>query len=468
MTFEEATGRLAARAARDPLLAPLARAARDRGWRVWLVGGFVRDLLLGRNRAGRDVDLVVGEPRREILAWLAERSGHAPVTFAKRVVDHRMTIAGRELDAVELDERPLIEELARRDFKANAVAFDLAAAALEDPLGGVADLAAGALDPPRDDAFADDPLRLLRGPRIAAEIPALALTPRARALAARDAALLAGAAPERVVAEIDRMLLAPRPSRAVAELDALGLAEVVLPEIAAARGVAQNRHHHLDVWGHTLAALAAADRPRLLGRGVVPPERLPAGERLATLRWALLLHDLGKPATRAVRPNGEASFFRHEVVGAEIAERIAKRLCFGRARAAALTTLVRLHLRLVVPAEGLLSRRALGRIAREAGDAAEPLALHALADQAASRGVGHRAVRAALRETCRRFLAVRDELAAARAAGPLVDGRAVMRALGVAEGPEVGAALREIEELRLAGRLKTADDALAYLAARRR
>ena len=154
---EGAPARIARSLARDPLLARLGDDARSKGWRVELVGGWVRDAI-GRREA-RDVDLATADPE-PLLAWLAERSAHRGVTFEQRVVNHRFTIDGRTVDVVERAERTVEEELARRDFTVNAMAIDLASGRFLDPCGGLADLDAGRLRLPRPDAFEADPIRV--------------------------------------------------------------------------------------------------------------------------------------------------------------------------------------------------------------------------------------------------------------------------------------------------------------------
>ncbi|RMG47436.1 MAG: HD domain-containing protein [Acidobacteria bacterium] len=261
----------------------------------------------------------------------------------------------------------------------------------------------------------------------------------------------------------------------MAEADRLGLIEPWLPESRPLRGLIQNRYHHLDAWRHTLAALAAADRPRRLAPGLLPPRwpRVPADpegpprpdpdEARLVLRWALLLHDLGKAATRALNRRGEVSFHGHETVGERIAKEVTRRLAFPGPRAEAVARLVRLHLRLVIPPEGRLSERALARIARAAGPYTELLALHALADQLASRGVGWRRTRRRLLDTVAALFEVEREIDARRRRGRLLTGRDVLDRLGIAPGPRVGEILREAERLRDLGELETREQALAWL-----
>lgn len=459
--------------ARHPLLSELAARAAERSWSVHVVGGWVRDRLLGRRSC--DIDLILGEGARDSLAWLAKRSSHRAVTFEQRIVNHRLTIEGARVDAVECGTRSLTEELARRDFRVNAIAWDLSRGKLADPCGGLDQLAEGVLEPPRDDAFLRDPLRTLRGVRLACEIDALRLGPHARILARSAASGLRGVAAERVLEELDRILLSRGAAEAIRDADRLGLLETWIPEVNATKGLAQNRSHHLDVWEHTLAALALSAYPGRLGRGLVPagwpdvdrePEDPPRPDpRLAllVLRWSLLLHDLAKPDTVDKGPVGQPTFHRHELVGEERAGEIGRRLAMPKERIRSIRLLVRQHLRIVIPPTGEMTERALGRIVRAVGAFTEVLVLHSLADQGATRGPGWRRVRIGLRRTARRLLEKERQLTELERRGRLVDGRDVMRALGVESGPEVGRFLRAIDDLRDEGKLLSREDALAWL-----
>ncbi|UCF67119.1 MAG: HD domain-containing protein [Acidobacteriota bacterium] len=479
----DAGRRVSRRVARDALLAPLASRARAERWEILVVGGYVRDALLGR--PVRDVDLVAGPPASAVIAWLAERSSHRAVTFEKRVINHRLTIEGRIVDVVELADRSWDAELARRDFRLNAIAWDVGRGRLVDPTGGLEDLGAGRLDPPLDSSFVDDPLRMVRGVRLCAEMPRLALTARAERLIAEVSGQIRSVAPERMREELERVLLTSRASIGVEQLERLGLLAPWLPEIEPVKGLEQNRVHHLDVWRHTLAALAAVDHPRRLARGVLPQgwpvstgatsgvssgrrgavERPPADESLLVLRWSLLLHDLGKAQTRARSLRGEWTFHGHEQAGDKIARSIGKRLQLPNARRRAIALIVKQHLRLVILPEGLLSQRALQRIIRAVEPWTEVLCLHSLADQHATRGAGWRRVKPRLRETVRRLLAAERELNERRRRGRLVSGCDVMERLGLRSGPEVGRVLARLERLRDEGVIDTREQALAWLEA---
>lgn len=463
-----------------------ARLAREHGCRILLVGGAVRDLALGREAGDLDFVLDVEGARpagrsRRFLTALSRLLGHRVVTFRKRdIVDHRIRTSRREWDFVERGARSLRGEILRRDFALNAIAYDPLARTILDPGCGRRDLARRRIRALSRGVFEDDPLRMLRAVRLQAEIPALALARDTASLIREHAFRLARTSGERIKAEMDRILASARPSAALRTLERLGLLRYVLPELEPLRGLVQNRYHHLDAFQHTLAAVEAADDPRALARGLlplafaedplVPP---PAGvramtfERTRLLRWSLLLHDTGKAETRTLGDDGDYHFYLHDQVSARIARSAMRRLRASRAETGAIERLVFLHLRISIPASGSVSPRALRRVVRDAGSLTPLLALHSLADKAASQGVAHARTMTRLRRAGRELLEAWRLDAERRASGPpLVTGRDVMQVLGIPPGPEVGRRLEEIAELRGSGALTTRDEALRHLASR--
>lgn len=512
--------RLAAFVESEPALTAAGELARSFGCRIHLVGGAVRDLILGRETV--DLDFILEGPAAPFLRALGKEHGHRVVTFRKRgIVDHRIRTARREWDFVERGRRSLVQEIMRRDFSLNAIAYDVVARRVRDPGHGLRDIRARRLRALSNGIFRDDPLRMLRAVRLQAEIDDLRIERRTAAMIAKEAARIRRVSPERVKAEIDRILASAEPSLAFERFETLGLLQHVLPELDPLRGLVQNRYHHLDAFDHTLAALRAADdgaralarglprivfasdplpgvrpvttaaargRPALdllplggqepqgtasrspirsstsLVRPVRRADRLPP-ERARLLRWALLLHDTGKAETRSRGENGEIHFYLHERASARISRAVLRRLRTSRAETAAIERLVSLHLRLSIPSEGEMTPRALRRIVKEAGTLTPLLVLHSLADKIASRGPSHARVLASLRRAGRALLETwRLEAERARRAPPLLDGHDIMDALGIAPGPEIGRLLSEIEELSLSGEIATREEALSWLA----
>jgi len=397
------------------------------GHRAWLVGGCVRDAL--RGRAPRDWDILTsaGESDLERLFPRVRRVNERFVTVLVGVAP------GAPVRQVSLLEgRTLEADLARRDFTVNAMAAPLPGArGLVDPQGGHADLEArvlrAVLDP--DARFTDDPLRPLRAVRFEVELD-LAPEPATLAAMNRHGPGVRTAAVERIREEILRTLAAPAPSRAIERMRETGMLGVLLPEVAAMSGVTQNRHHRLDVYDHSLAALdfMAED---------------PASDPV--LRLATLLHDAGKPVTRTVR-KGEPSFIGHEQVGARMAEARARALRLPEAESARVRDLVLHHLVRYTPR---WSDRAVRRFVRRVSTARLEDLLRLCAadtrakDPAACRDVPVPPEVAALRERIDRLSA---QGMAVRIRDLAITGEDVIQALGVAPGPEVGRLLEALLE----------------------
>jgi poly(A) polymerase len=310
---------------------------------------------------------------------------------------------------------------------------------IHDPLGARADLEAKILRTPADPAqtFADDPLRMLRAIRFAAELGfelAPDLLPAMRRLKSRLAPPVISI--ERIADELRRMLASERPKLALELLDQAELLGGILPEIEACKGVQQSGYHTHDVYGHTLLTVAAT-----------PPDLL--------LRVAALFHDVGKPATA----KGDGTFLGHEEVGAEIAKAALERLRFSQKEIDVVVGLIRLHLRPVFY-RSEWTDGAVRRLARDAGPLLHRLMLLARADIAASAYPEPEK----LDELQSRLDAVRQEHPSRLA--PLISGEEIMRIRGVGPGPEVGRIKQKLEELVIDGEVQPNQDAVIdYLSA---
>jgi poly(A) polymerase len=434
----------------EALLGLLKQATTDLDAQAWVVGGYVRDKLLDRPHPNPDVVVERGDALKlaERFAELAgagppvifERFGTAQVTLPDHLVEFVNARAeSYAIDSRKPDVRPatLDEDLRRRDFTINTLLMDLEGK-IHDPLGGRKDLEARILRTPTDPlrTFADDPLRMLRAVRFASELGfelAPDLLPAMRKMKARLAPPVLSA--ERIADELRRMLTSPRPRLALELLDAGGLLEVVLPEVAACKGVPQSGYHTHDVYGHTLLTVER-----------VPPD-------LAT-RLAALFHDVGKPSTAT--PDG--AFTGHENVGAELARSALERLRFSQKEIDTVVKLVRLHLRPVYYSSEW-SDGAVRRLARDAGPLVDRLMALARADIGASAYPEPEK----LDELQARIQEVLSEQPSRLA--PLVTGEDVMRVRGISPGPEVGRIKKRLEELVIDGEVAPGREAvLEYLA----
>ncbi len=444
-----------------------------------LVGGVVRDAWLARApRFGQaDLDLAVPAGALELARKVADRLGGAFVPLDAERGTARVVTSGVRIDVADWRAPTLEADLAARDYTVNALAVPVrellrdGAASVVDPTGGLADLRARRLRPPDPRVLAEDPLRGLRGARLETAL-GLRLTPGAAAAIRRTAWALAGVAPERVRDEILLVLALPTAARALRRMDALGLLPVVLPEVEPMRRTVQPAPHRFAVLEHSLRAVTGADLA--LGRTV---ELVPLGEALArhteealgggvtrgqVLKLAALLHDVAKPETRRVI-GGRVRFFEHDVVGAARARAIGERLRLPARATDVLERLVRHHLRpMHLAAAGPVTQRARYRFYRDLAEDAQDLLLLSLVDAAAVTGASPLRVwrHAGL---LRELLAGFPEVHAVRAAPPLLRGQDVMARLGLPPGPAIGRMLARLREAQDLGRLRTREDALAYL-----
>jgi poly(A) polymerase len=439
------------------------------GERAWLVGGAVRDRLLGRGTGDEDLDLAVaGDPRRAARR-LARATGAAAFELSDTFGGWRVVGPGRawQVDLTPLQGGTLETDLAARDLTVNAMAEPLGGGDVVDPHGGRADLGARRLRMVSAAAFAADPLRTLRVCRLAVDLGFGVDPPTARA--ARDhAAGLARVAPERVFAELKRIVASDAALAGLGLMDELGLIEVVLPEVGALRGVEQNPYHHRDVLGHTLEVLEQSiaierDPGAVLGDDLAEPVRALLAEPLADeltrgggLRFGALLHDAAKPQTRVELPGGRIGFPRHDVEGADLARGVLARLRAGERLRAHVAALTRHHLRLgFLVHEAPLPRRAVYRYLRDCAPVAADVTLLSVADRLATRGRNADEAIAAHVKLAREMLAIEPP-----PAEPLIRGDDLARELGIVPGPRLGELLAQLEEDRFAGAIATRNEAI--------
>lgn len=451
-------------------LAPLGDALPE----IWAVGGAVRDHLLGREP--QDIDLLCADPEGLGRRLLAAHDA-ALVPFLNKPGAPCLRVVSRAasddfIDLVPMHGGSLASDLGRRDFTINAMALRVLPGGLPgelvDPLGGRRDLAAGIVRAAGEGALVADPLRVLRAARFAAEL-GFQVAPATVALMAAAAGRLPGVAPERVARELLLTLQAPRSAPAVRLLDRTGALEALFPEIGPMKGCGQNAYHHRDVWGHTLEALERLEG--LLARleenfgpaaGAVA-RYLDQGRRRPLLKLALLLHDVGKPASRAVGPiDGRVTFYGHDALGGAAAEEIGRRLRLSAAEREALALFVRHHMHVHGLAAPEVAPRTIARWFRRHGEAMTALVLLFMADTEATRGPALAASeRERLlgwgRETVRSYY---GELKARLERRPLITG-GDLAALGMAPGPAMGRVLAAVREAQDEGAIATRDEALA-------
>jgi poly(A) polymerase len=450
---------------------------------AWLVGGALRDRLLGRPSTDYDVVLGVSgsaavEPVARELARIAGGFVFAlSESFgAWRVLAHDRTW---QVDLMPVEGDSIETDLARRDLTVNAIAERLAGEGesggggqLTDPTGGLDDLRHRRLRAVSTTAFSADPLRVLRLVRLAVELE-FGVEESTVALAAESAPGLAAVSPERVFAELRRVVAGDRPLEGLGLMDRTGATAVVLPELVALEGIEQSRFHHLDVLGHTRAVLAetvALEREPGAVFGAQADElsaflnqslanELTRGE---ALRFGALLHDIAKPQTRARTPEGRITFMRHDETGATVAGEILGRLRASERLSQHVAALTRHHLRLGFLVHRMpLERREVYRYLEACSPVAVDVTVLSVADRLATRGDNaERAIGRHL-ELARQILP--EALAwSQQAPRAPVRGDELSQALGIRPGPRLGELLHELTEAAYAGEVSSPEEAIGY------
>jgi poly(A) polymerase len=431
----------------DELATRLART----GHSLALVGGSVRDALLGR--LGDDLDFATDARPDDVLAaadgWAEAtwRTGieYGTVGLAKGGL--RLEVTTYRAEAYAADSRKpdvvygasLEDDLARRDFTVNAMAVTLPDRTFVDPYSGIEDLAARVLRTPSDPRglFTDDPLRMLRAARFSAQLGFVVDADVVAAMTDMSGRIEIISA-ERVRDELVKTMLAPAPRRGLELMVDTGLADVVLPELPRLKATVDEHRRHKDVYEHTLTVLDQAVQLEA-ERGHQPD---------LVVRLAALLHDIGKPKTRSFGPGGGVSFHHHETVGAAMARARLSALRFPKNVVEDVTRLVELHLRFHGYVDGDWTDSAVRRYVRDAGPLLERLHVLTRSDcttrnrrKAAMLAHAYDALEARIAK-----LAEQEELDAIR---PPLDGNEVQQLLGIPPGPQVGAALRFLLDRRI-------------------
>jgi poly(A) polymerase len=447
------------------VLRDIGRVFADAGHQLYLVGGSVRDALLGR--LGTDLDFTTDarpEQMQKVLRPWADALWDTGIEFGTVGVGKagdRMEITTFRADTYDQVSRNpqvrfgdnLDDDLVRRDFTANAMAIRITAdgpAEFHDPLGGLAALRARVLDTPAapEVSFGDDPLRMLRAARFISQL-GFTVAPRVREAMSAMSGQLERITAERVSAELDKLLLGSDPAAGIDVMVESGLGDVVLPEIGAMRMAIDEHHQHKDVYQHSLTVLRQA-----IGLEDDGPDLV--------LRWSALLHDIGKPSTRRHEPDGGVSFHHHEVVGAKMTRKRMRALKYSKQMVEDVSQLVYLHLRFHGYGDGQWTDSAVRRYVTDAGPLLPRLHKLVRADcttrnkrRAARLQANYDDLEARIAE-----LAAKEDLQRVR---PDLDGNAIMEILGIPAGPKVGEAWRYLKELRLERGPLDHDEAVAEL-----
>lgn len=432
------------------ILTPLAAAFAEKGHRLYLVGGSVRDALLGV--LGHDLDFTTDARPHTIMAILEE--------FADAVWDTGLDFgtvsaekAGQQIEITTfradfydgVSRNPevqfgtnLEDDLLRRDLKINAMAVEIGADAemsFHDPMGGLTDLLHRRIDTPAEpeQSFNDDPLRMLRVARFVSQLD-FAVADRVTEAMKNMAKQIERITAERVQVELDKLVLGKVPWQGIDLMVETGLADYVYPEIAALRLTQDEHHQHKDVYVHSLTVL----------RQAMEQEEEPD----LVLRWAALVHDIGKPDTRAFSQDRRVSFHHHEVVGAKIVRKRMRRLKYAKAMINDVSQLVYLHMRFHGFGEGQWTDSAVRRYVTDAGELLPRLHKLVRADCTTRNPRKAQRLQRTYDQLEQRIadLAAKEDLARVR---PDLDGNEIMELLGIRPGPDVGKAWNYLKELRM-------------------
>ena len=447
-----------------PVIDDLATRFTAEGHRLALVGGPVRDALLGR--LGNDLDFTTDARPEQMLPLLRSWGdahwdvGAAFGTLGALKGEWKCEITTYRAEAYDRDSRKpavrygdsLEDDLVRRDFTVNAMAVELPSKTFVDPYGGLRDLVAKVLRTPGrpEDSFGDDPLRMMRAARFASQL-GFEVAPEVVAAMTAMADRIAIVSAERVRDELVKLLAGGQPRRGLALLVDSGLADSMLPELPKLRLEVDEHHRHKDVYEHSLTVLEQAIA--LEEPGTSPD---------VVLRLAALLHDVGKPRTRRFEPGGGVSFHHHEVVGAKLTRARMKALKFPKDVSEEVSRLVELHLRFHGYGTGEWTDSAVRRYVADAGPLLDRLHKLTRSDSTTRNQRKAAALRAAYDSLEARIadLREREELDAIR---PDLDGNEIMTILGVPPGPVVGRAWKHLKELRLDRGPMDRDEAVAEL-----
>ncbi|MBI2859651.1 MAG: HD domain-containing protein [Chloroflexi bacterium] len=452
----------------------------------YLVGGYIRDSLLGRTSA--DLDFAVRGDAAAVARAIsaALRGKYLVLDEVNRVY---RVVLGRRGPCLDFSSFQRIEEdLARRDFTIDAMAlgsehwqYMVAAENLVDPFGGVADLGASHLRTVSDRVFVEDAVRLLRAVRLAGEL-GMTISAGTEGLMRRDAALVSGIPGERVRDELVRIFSIPGVARWVKLMERTGVLLAVFPELVPAKGFEQKGVHHWDVLTHSLNTLGAAEFMirqgpwEYAGEDLLAPvpwtdeitthfsQRVGKGSTRATmLRIASLFHDVAKPQTKTVEAGGKWHFFGHAPQGARTARSALERTRFSRREAELVELEIVHHLRPWQMAQGgLPTRRAIYRYFRDTGDAGIDIFLLSLADFLATHGPALDLDEWNRQVGLMKYVFEEHRMQARSGDTRIIDGHDMILSLGLKPGPVVGKLLAAVDEARATGEIGSREEALQF------
>ena len=437
---------------------------------VYLVGGSVRDAILGR--PSKDYDVAVPRNAKAFAKEVAKRMGARVIEIGKndRTV-HRVVLGKEILDFSPMEGDGIEKDLKRRDFTINAMAYDLQSNSLIDPVGALDDIRSRTIRLTSEKAVLEDPMRMVRAFRFAAVL-GFAIAPETLAAITRHRGLIARSAKERISAEVISMMEAERSFPSLREMDRTGLLAQIIPELESCRGCLQNEIHGRDVFEHAMGtyeeieSILSPPPANDLWPGFSAPIQayLEKGNRRGLLKWAALLHDVGKPETRSVDPTGKVRFLRHEQVGAAMVRDICSRLRMSGQNRSYITFVVQKHLLPLFLFHAFerksLTSKGMVRFVTKYQDDIIGLLIHSLADERAKARASDESICKLVHFSHKIISTYFRHLKPKMAEPKLINGHDLMRHFNLKPSKGLGRLLQRVEEARLKGEVKTKEEAM--------
>ncbi|UCH19408.1 MAG: CCA tRNA nucleotidyltransferase [Deltaproteobacteria bacterium] len=440
-------------------------------WRgAYIVGGSVRDLLLGRTPLDFDI-AVPGNVKRFAKRLAAQMNGHLVEMGKEEHMIYRVVVDKKIFDFSPVNGGSIEEDLKNRDFTINAMAYDFSSQDIIDCVGGMQDLDNKNIRMVSGSVFERDPVRLIRAYRLGATLEC-AIDSRTIATIKKDAGLISNSAGERIRTELFKILETPESRSWILQMADSGLLFTVFPELAALKACTQNRYHRFDVFEHTLRAFHHLEK--ILNNpgdylavlsGV--PTQWTDKNRAVLLKYAMLLHDIGKPRARTADPHGNIHFYGHGKKSADMAKEINQRLKLSNHDSEYTDFIVRKHIRpiflFIARQQNKISRKAITRFFMKCGTRAPDLLLHALAD-ICGKGDENDERNAAFIDFCRKMIThYYSDFRPQRAKPPLITGTDLIKTFGLKPSPLFKKILTNLEEARLSGSIRNKSEAEAWI-----
>jgi len=433
---------------------------------AYLVGGSVRDLLLGKSPSDYDI-AVSGNPESFAESIVSNSMGRIVKLGKQNQIIYRVVTKKHTFDIASINGAGIDEDLHLRDFTINAMAYDLSSGKLIDLSGGRKDLAAGCVRMVSAECFVRDPVRLIRAFRFAALLK-FAVEPETLSAIRRYAHLISNSAGERIRDEYFKILNTPESFKYICAMDAVGLLDEIFPEFTPLKACRQNRYHIHDAFTHSLYGLQHLEQI-INGSDQTVPFRLKQiiksidAEKAALFKHAMLLHDIGKPRTKTIDKRGHIHFYRHDEHGADMAQIINTRLRLSTRRRNLIDRMIRFHLQPLhlfnAYSRNTLTSKGIIRFFMKHQTSVPNLLLHFMADTKAKAGKN---LPEAL-EFCNYLLhRYQDDFIPLKSVRPLLTGRDLIEELNLAPSPLFQQILTRVEEQRLLKKLTVKSEALSF------